>query len=59
MRSLLHDLARICMTFLFGVSAWFGAIAGVRLWRPCLEGFDTPACEEAQSDETWVPPEVL
>lgn len=59
MRSLLHDVARICMMFLFGVSAWFGTIAGVRLWRPCLEGFESSGCLKAQSGGIWVPPEVL
>lgn len=47
------------MTFLFGVSAWFGAIAGVRLWRPCLEGFESSGCLKAQSGGTWLPTEVL
>ena len=47
---MVHALARLCLILLFGVSAWFGALAGGRRWRPCLAGFDSGPCSEAQSD---------
>ena len=59
MRPLLHDLSRVCMMILFGLSAWLGAVAGVRLWRPCLEGFESSGCLTAQSNNVLVPSEVL
>lgn len=58
MRALVQALVRIGVVVLFGASAWYGFVAGLRRWAPCIHGFDTYACVTVQTHEITHLPEL-